>query len=63
MALTLLSSCAAPTVTLSTPDPRLTVPCEKPALPERITPRRLGTLLVEQWQTVDECNSRLRILK
>ena len=63
MALLLLSSCATPTAIVAPPDPRLTVPCEKPPLPERITPRRLGTLLVEQWQSVDECNTRINLLR
>ena len=63
MALISLVSCATPTAVVAPPDPRLTVPCEKPALPDRITPRRLGTLLVEQWQSVDECNARIRLLR
>ena len=61
--LILLASCAAPTAIVAPPDPRLTVPCEKFVLPERITPRRLGTLLVEQWQSIDECNARIKLLR
>lgn len=59
-----LTSCAGPTaVTIAPPDPRLTVPCDKPPLPERITPRRLGQVLVDNAQAVDDCNTRLKILR
>ena len=62
--LILLTSCAGPTaVTMAPPDQRLTAPCDKPSLPDRITPRRLGQVLVDVAQVMDECNANLKILR
>ena len=63
MVLISLVSCATPTAVVAPPDPRLTAPCEKPALPEHITVRRLGITLIEAATAFSECNARIKLLR
>ena len=55
-----LTSCATPTAPR---DPRLTEPCKMIEPEENPTYRQLIIVLIDQWQAVGECNSRLKILR